>query len=128
MFEDVGTKIKSLAKTFCCWGIILSIILAIVTFYLADEYYRVEEIYYTLGVVLLVLGPLASWINSLILYGFGELIEKVCYIDRHIQGGDKMSNVQVQANNERINKLEKLRSQGIITEEEYLQIMKNENL
>ena len=78
MFENVGEKIKALAKVICAVGIVFSIIVAIFMFYMADEYYRVEEVYYTLGVIILILGPISSWTNSLLIYGFGELIEATC--------------------------------------------------
>ncbi len=74
MFENVGRKIKMLAKIMCGIGIGLSVIFAIRMF-TYDARYSVGVRYLILGVVYLVIGPLVSWISSLFMYGFGELIE-----------------------------------------------------
>ena len=65
MFDDIGTKLKGLAY-FSCWiGIFSSMILGIVAI-------RVRIIY---GVLIIVLGPLYSWISSWVIYAIGEIAE-----------------------------------------------------
>lgn len=77
MFENIGDKIKTLAKVLCWSGIAASVLMAIIFFIAADEgSYRNEDLYRTLGFIFLIIGPLASWINSFFIYGFGELIER----------------------------------------------------
>lgn len=77
MFENIGEKIKSLAKILCWAGIVASVLIAIKFFIEAEEgSYRTEDLYMTLGLIFLFIGPLISWINSFFIYGFGELIER----------------------------------------------------
>lgn len=66
MFNNIGGKIKTVAQVICWLGIIGSIILGIATISEVDE---------TLGILIILLGPLFSWISSFITYGFGQLIE-----------------------------------------------------
>lgn len=126
MFDNIGKKIKSLASILCWVGIIAYIILAIIMFAIAADAYD-EELYITLGVIFLFVGPLMSWISSFFMYGFGELIDKACDIERNTRGGERKSVAQAKVETERIEKLERLRSQGLITEEEYQQAVAKEN-
>lgn len=68
MFNNIGGKIKTLAKVICWIGIIGSIIGGIGCI-AADE----DMILY--GLLIAVGGSLFSWIGSFFTYGFGELIE-----------------------------------------------------
>ena len=68
MFDNIGRKIKSLSQ-FVCWiGIICSVISGIVI--TASD----EDLMF-LGFLIMIIGPLVSWISSFTLYGFGQLIE-----------------------------------------------------
>lgn len=75
MYDNIGGKIKGLAK----WvSIIVSIIMAIsgiVCMGLGEDFIPV-------GILLLILGPVICWISSWMLYGFGELIEKASNIEQ----------------------------------------------
>ena len=67
MFDDIGGKIKGLAN-FVCWaGIILSVIGGFILVSIGDEFIIV-------GIVVAILGSVGSWLGSLALYGFGQLI------------------------------------------------------
>ena len=68
MFDNIGGKIKTLAKVICWIGIITSVITGIV-FAISDD----DMILY--GLLIAVGGSLISWIGSFFTYGFGELIE-----------------------------------------------------
>ena len=71
MFDSIGKKIKSLAKIISYVGIILSI------------YFGVNLLLHDrkdLGIFVLVFGSLASWLNSFVLYGFGELVDNSAII------------------------------------------------
>ena len=71
MYNDIGRKIKLLAKcTFICEAI-ASVIVAIIMLFGTEE---------ELGIVLLICGPLIAWSSSWVLYGFGELVEKTVII------------------------------------------------
>ena len=68
MYNDIGNKIKLLAKcTFICEAI-ASITAAIIVF---------SGAYVEFGFVPLICGPLIAWSSSLVLYGFGQLVEDV---------------------------------------------------
>ena len=89
MFSNIGEKIKKLAAIICWIGIICSLILGIVVEVAPNSIlynYRVNVNGTTVassnsivaqvitGVLVFVIGSLASWISSFVLYGFGELV------------------------------------------------------
>lgn len=78
MFDNIGGKIKMLAKVVCWIGIIVSAVIAIIMFANAVKYSN--DIYTLLGLAYIILGTLLSWIGSFFTYGFGELIEKTTEI------------------------------------------------
>ena len=116
MFDNIGVKIKGLAKVLFWLEVITAVI---VGFVLAAD---------TDGLSLLfaIAGVLVAWISAWFLYGFGEIIDKLCDIERNTRGGERKSEAQSKVDSERINKVEKLRSQGLITEEEYQQAISKE--
>lgn len=67
MFDNIGKKIKTLAKVICWAGIIASFIGAIIIY---EEF---EEIIFC--ILTLAVGALISWVGSFTLYGFGQLID-----------------------------------------------------
>jgi hypothetical protein len=73
MFDNIGGKIKILAQIFVWIGIIASVILGFILCTTDVEW---------LGVICVFIGPLLCWISSMTLYGFGELIEKTCKIEK----------------------------------------------
>lgn len=77
MFENVGAKIKLLAKIVCTIEIIACIIIGLY-FLMGPE----EPIVFFICVVV---GSISSWAFSLFIYGFGELIEKVTFIANNIK-------------------------------------------
>ncbi|MBQ8323707.1 MAG: hypothetical protein IJX82_00970 [Clostridia bacterium] len=119
MYDNIGGKIKSLAKTLSILGAIATAILAIVLLCLDDKLLP-------FGVILLFFGPLFSWISSWLLYGFGELVENACTIEREAYSKEKNHKVSMSVNSERINEIQKLRAQGLLTEEEYQQAIAKE--
>ncbi len=82
MFNNIGGKIKVLAMVICWTGIILNVCFSI---FLFVSGFRVNNTYLLLvSALVLVLGPLFSWIGSFLLYGFGELVESVDKIERKL--------------------------------------------
>lgn len=125
MFDNIGKKIKSLASVLCWVGIIAYVITAIIMFILSSMDDG-NGLFIGLGFAFLIVGPLLSWVSSFFMYGFGELIDRACDIERNTRGGETKSVAQAKVETERTDKLERLRSQGLITEEEYRQaISKN---
>lgn len=79
MFNNIGGKIKALAKMLCWIGIAASIIGAIALWSLHNQYNYMTHTYNdTLGTgfVVLLVGCIGSWIGSFFMYGFGELIDE----------------------------------------------------
>jgi len=76
MFSNIGGKIKSVATAVCWIGIIASVLTGIVMLAQGDEGIL-------FGFITAGLGALVSWVSSLFLYGFGELIVKVTQIEKN---------------------------------------------
>lgn len=79
MFANIGDKIKKLTKIICIIGILSSFIggMSLITIGL-NSYHGGGQV--AIGVAVLIVGPLLSWIGSFFAYGFGELIENTTII------------------------------------------------
>lgn len=77
MFDNIGRKIKGLAKAITVIGIIFSVFIGLIVLF--DE----EGI----GLYIIVFGCLSSWIGSMFLYGFGQLIENTDKLVMYCEGG-----------------------------------------
>ena len=69
MFDNIGSKIKTLAKVVCWIGIIGSVIAGIAMIA------TMGSVGVLSGLLTIVLGALLSWVGSFVLYGFGEMVE-----------------------------------------------------
>ena len=116
MYDNIGGKIKMAAKLMFFAEAIVFIILGII---------RINDEPDIIGILILIVGPILAWVSSWFMYGFGELIDKACDIERNTRGGSPKSAVETKMQDERIKKIEKLRAQGLITEEEYQQAISN---
>lgn len=76
MFKNSGKKIKVLAKVFFVLGILVSLAAAGFLFALAVSASAYKALFIVAGVVVLVLGPVVSWIIGLFTDGFGKVVEK----------------------------------------------------
>ena len=84
MFENVGGKIKILAKIICWIGMAISAFAAVGIWadarnlrYFSDSY-RISQAGSIIGGILVLgLGSLFSWIGSWFMYAFGDLVEHV---------------------------------------------------
>ena len=77
MFENIGGKIKTLAVLVCGFGMVGSMAFGL---RIMTSSSRTTEAF-ILGVGVIILGCLLSWVSVFLLYGFGELIEKTCSIE-----------------------------------------------
>lgn len=83
-FNNVGKKIKMLAEILSVSGILITVGLGL--YYIASyiglsDYYRSQNLSILIsGIILIIVGPLASWVGCFLLYGFGELIDATCDI------------------------------------------------
>ena len=77
MFDQPGSKLKTTAKILFWFNLVLCVFLAFVLGIEKHSHgtYVEKEVHYSVFFYFLVLGPIFSYISSLILYGFGELIE-----------------------------------------------------
>ena len=79
MFDNIGGKIKGLAKFICWVGIIASVVLGIVIISGANigsgRHMYTDSSTIIVGVITIVAGSILSWVGSFVLYGFGELVE-----------------------------------------------------
>lgn len=108
MFDNIGEKIKTVAKANCWIGIIAYAIIGIIL--LAENNNEL------IGFSILILGPLFSWISSFITYGFGQLVENS---DKLLELHSNEIYVSTQDNNEpKVLQLKLLQEKGLISEEE----------
>ena len=108
MFNNSGKKIMAFSAIICWVGIIAFIILAISSFVDASHIFRDSEKspYIIKGLIYLIGGPIASYVSGLLMHGFGELVDRFC------RNNGTYSN-------DRVEKLNELRNQDLISEEEY---------
>ncbi len=108
MFTNVGNKIKVWASVLFWVGIAISVIYGLTMIVVLKQLAFI-------GVIIMAIGALASWLSSLVLYGFGELIENSSVI-----AGKKNADVsKADTANEA---LEKRQNEGVVTEEAYQKI------
>ena len=110
MFENIGNKIKTLAKVLVVVGIIASFVSGVVIIASTDD---------PIGLLVMILGSISFLISSYLIYGIGELIDITSKIEKNTREGVKHSDAENKIATDRLNQIEKLRRQGLITEEEY---------
>ncbi len=81
MFDNIGGKIKKLAKIVCWIGIGLSVLVGLMLLISVSLYNPVLG--FAVAIPTMVLGAVMSWIGSFALYGYGELIELTAKIERN---------------------------------------------
>lgn len=131
MFDNVGGKIKAVAKVVTWVGISASVISGFIL--------MLQEGTGVIGLFIMMIGSLVSWISSLMTYGFGQLVEnsdilvaqsrrESVYQNQNISNNytPKIKTGGVSGNAaDTINTLNKWRQDGLITEEEYRQKIEN---
>lgn len=147
MFDNIGSKIKTVAKVVCWIGIIASVIVGFIML-VQDEDTALA------GILTMIFGSLGSWIGSFITYGFGQLVENSDILVQQGKQVPSKSNLSSSAsesmsqagkhqwrcngcgnmiseeicpicNKEKIENLNKWKEQGLITAEEYAQKMES---
>jgi hypothetical protein len=124
MYNNIGEKIKGLAKSLALIGTIISVIIGINLIVKgSDSYYDGRVLIYT-GIGVILVGTLVSWIWSWFMYGFGELIEKTAEIARNTAGSlsgsltAKITTVEM-TNAEKLKVLLEWKENDLISEEEF---------
>lgn len=60
-----------------------------------------EDLFLILGLPIMLAGPLVSLISAWFLYGFGELIDKVCKIESILRTDNQSKKANPEANTEK---------------------------
>ena len=122
MFDNIGKKIKTLAATIALVGIIVSIITGVIILGIgADMGFGVGgEGLVGLGIMIIIIGSLISWVSSFVLYGFGELIEKTTEIAQNtVKKGSTGTLTLKMENEKKLATLIQWKESGLISEEEF---------
>ncbi len=123
MFNNIGGKIKLLAKITFISGSILSFITFIAL--LSIE----AEILWPFAILSLFFGPVLFWIDSWFVYGFGEVIENTANVSNESRNIFSVLNSMSSKNkipqDKRLEKLNGLLQKGLISEEEYIRALQN---
>jgi len=79
MFRDVGRRIEQIVELMCIIGIGISVFIGIIILLVGCAYGDVDETFAVLGVVIgaltALVGSFVCWLMSLVLYGYGRLIQ-----------------------------------------------------
>jgi len=127
MFRNIGKKIKVLALII----FIIETAAAVIT---GISMMAVDEFLIPSGFLVLVAGPVVAWISSWFMYGFGEIIDKLTAKEKNTRGEQSapiqpqapvQQPIQQQVPSERIQRIENLHAQGLISEDEYQQAISN---
>lgn len=94
MYSNIGKKIQGLSKLFAILGMIVCIIIGSIIIQGAEGAYRYDEAGLTIGIVVIVLGSILSWMLSFVLYGFGRLVENSDIIARQYRKNQSNEPVQ----------------------------------
>ncbi|MBQ9867741.1 MAG: hypothetical protein IJM34_12055 [Lachnospiraceae bacterium] len=91
MFDEVGSKIKTVAKISCWIGIVSAIFIGFLVMSFINDFIdgigRDENSLGTIvGLVIIVVGSFVSWLLSLCVYGFGELVDNSSIIAKNSGG------------------------------------------
>ena len=84
MYNNIGGTIKTVAKVILIVGIVVSFFSWIVLLSIGIIDSKIAVIVYSL--VVFILGLFTSWLSSLLLYGFGRLIENTDVLAQRDKG------------------------------------------
>ena len=85
MYNNIGKKIKGLAKGTFIAEAVAAIITGFILFVTGLDSWEHRDLA-LVGPLVIALGPIVAWVSSWLLYGFGELVDKTCDIERNTRG------------------------------------------
>ena len=85
MYDNIGEKIKGLARATFIVEAFASVITGIVLWVDTEEWWCA---------LILFCGPIVAWVSSWLLYGFGEIIDKLCDIEQNTRGGQSKTKIK----------------------------------
>lgn len=74
-FNNSGGKIKKLAEVIAVIVVLVTAALSICLFVKAGDSYYTKGLFIILGIITLIVGGVTAWLSSILIYGFGELVE-----------------------------------------------------
>jgi len=83
MYENIGSKIKALAKVLFALGALAAVFIGFAIMGNSNDY---DDPMFFIGFAVVVLGPVVALVFSWLIYGFGELIDKACDIEQNTRG------------------------------------------
>lgn len=83
-YENIGGKIKILARVLCVLGIIGSFVSGILFIVASSEIGTMHGVYIICGIAIIVVGSILSWIATWLLYAFGDITENVAIIKKKV--------------------------------------------
>lgn len=88
MYDNIGSKIKTVAKVVGFAGIVISILAGLL--FLLVAFSEEKFSYFGIGILVAILGSIISWASTIALYGFGQIVENTDTIAKHskTQTGD----------------------------------------
>lgn len=88
MYDNIGSKIKTVAKVVGFAGIVISILTGLL--FLLVAFSEEKFSYFGIGILVAILGSIISWASTIALYGFGQIVENTDTIAKHskTQTGD----------------------------------------
>ncbi len=146
MYQDIGKKIKGAAKTVFGLSVAGECIASIVWMVILSEAAQEEEaigLFFVIFFLALPFSIFLAYVSTWLLYGFGELVDKTCDIEqslRQMPSGQSGSSVATDGpsrvpssvgtlnripdlDEKRKRELDAMLAQGLITEDEYRQII-----
>jgi len=115
VFKNVGNKIKILAQVMFYLMLAGAAIGGLALIASDDDLIAI-------GLAIIAGGFIFAWLSSVFIYGFGELIDKTAAIERNTRAEGK-SEYEVRVTSQRNDQIDRLRSMGLISEEEYLNLI-----
>lgn len=80
MFDNIGKKIKALTVVLCSFISVICFLAGVIILISVRNSAAI-------GIPLMLGGPLLCWLNSFLLYGFGELVDKTASIEEMMRKG-----------------------------------------
>lgn len=94
MYSNIGKKIQKLAKFSAILGMIVCVIIGSIIIKSADGPYTYDETGVTIGIIVVIIGSVLSWVLSFVLYGFGRLVENSDIIARQYRRNSGNESIQ----------------------------------
>ena len=90
MYNNVGKQIKNLASIIAIVEAVASVITGIIVACIDFEYM------WWIGLIIIVGGLLVAWLSNLILYAYGELVDKTSLIESYLNTNKVKSSISNQ--------------------------------